>query len=96
MRDPALCGHVMKVKTQVLVRVGGLMMGLKEEEGASGLPKVEAKLVLNLKPSLSAEQVENFPPLVFAEAQQFLDADRKAEADKKAAGSSKDLSLIHI
>ena len=83
MRDPALSGPVMKVKTQVLVRVGGLMMGLKVVDVASGLPKVEAKLVLNLKPSLSAEQVENFPPLVFPEAQQFLEA----EAKKKAADS---------
>ena len=87
MRDPALSGPVMKVKTQVLVRVGGLMMGLKVVDVASGLPKVEAKLVLHLKPSLSTEQVENLPALVFAEAQQFLDEDRKAEAKKKAADS---------
>ena len=46
MRDPALCGAVMKVKTQVLVRVGGLMMGLKVLDVASGLPKVEAKLCI--------------------------------------------------
>ena len=39
--------------------------------------------------SLSAERLGHLPPLIYAEAQQFLDEERKAEAKKKEAGSSK-------
>ena len=62
MKDPALCGHFMRVKAQVLTRVGGLLMSLKPEEAASAFPNVEAKVVQVMTHSLSAERLEHFPP----------------------------------
>ena len=83
MEDPPLCGHCMKVTTQLLTRVGSLFMHhLKPEDVKSAFPKIEAKFVHVLTPSLPIEHLERFPSLIFAEAQQFLDEDRKAEAKK--------------